>query len=223
MANENEIAVAAQENQIENVPQQIQPQNLLTMWNDTELFNKTFKMAKFLADSTLVPQAYKGNVGNCVIAIDLANRSGMSPMVVMQNTQVVQGNLTWKGSACKAMIDGCGRYEQSEYVEFGERGKPTWGYYLQAIEKKTGKLVKGTAVTWDMVVGEGWLSKSGSKWKTMPEQMFKYRAATFFARTQCPEVLMGFMTADEVVDVKGDDTEQKQVISLSMNKGGEND
>jgi hypothetical protein len=74
---------------------------------------------------------------------------------------------------------------------------------LQATNAKTGKLVKGTEITLKMAQDEGWSTKSGSKWKTMPEQMLKYRAASFFARTECPEALMGFQTADEVEDVLG--------------------
>ena len=46
--------------------------------------------------------------------------------------------------------------------------------------------------------------------------MLQYRAATFFARTQCPEILMGFMTSEEVKDVNGYESEikEKKVITL---------
>ena len=53
------------------------------------------------------------------------------------------------------------------------------------------------------------MNKNGSKWKTMPEQMLKYRAAAFFARTECPEVLMGFQTAEETEDVYGAASKQE--------------
>jgi hypothetical protein len=52
-----------------------------------------------------------------------------------------------------------------------------------------------------MAKAEGWLDKNGSKWKTMPEQMLMYRAATFFCRVYCPEVLAGVQTVDEIIDV----------------------
>ena len=81
-----------------------------SMWNNTKMFNLSYKMAGFLSQSDLIPQAYKGNVGNCLIAIDISNRMGLSPMAVMQNSQVVRGKFSWTGSACKAMIDGCGRF-----------------------------------------------------------------------------------------------------------------
>jgi len=35
--------------------------------------------------------------------------------------------------------------------------------------------------------------------------MLKYRAAAFFARTECPEVLMGFQTSEEILDVHGEE------------------
>jgi hypothetical protein len=48
---------------------------------------------------------------------------------------------------------------------------------------------------------EGWYSKAGSKWKTMPELMLRYRAAAFFGRLYAPEILMGMKTVEEIEDV----------------------
>ena len=67
-----------------------------------------------------------------------------------------------------------------------------------------------------MVKGEGWLDKSGSKWKTMPEQMFTYRAASFFARKYCPDVLMGLQTVEEVRDVSGYEEQEKPVVEIVL-------
>ena len=44
---------------------------------------------------------------------------------------------------------------------------------------------------------KGWINKSGSKWKTMPEQMIRYRAASFFGRLHCPDLIMGVYAEDE--------------------------
>jgi hypothetical protein len=49
---------------------------------------------------------------------------------------------------------------------------------------------------------EGWLAKNGSKWKTMPELMFMYRAASWFINTHCPEIAMGLRTAEEIEDTE---------------------
>lgn len=172
----------------------------VTMWNNAELFETAKQMAKILAGSEIVPQGYRGKNYDCLIAVDMANRMGVSPIVIMQNSQIVQGNFSWKGTACKAMIDGCGKYKDSYYVEIGERGTDSWGYYLEAIDKRDRK-VKGCTVDIAMAKAEGWYSKNGSKWKTMPELMLKYRAAAFFFRTECASLAMGFLTTEEQEDI----------------------
>ena len=52
----------------------------------------------------------------------------------------------------------------------------------------------------EMAKAEGWYGKAGSKWKTMPQIMLRYRAASFFARMNCPELTLGFYTKEEVID-----------------------
>lgn len=176
------------------------PNYSATMWNDLKVFETTQRMAKLLSVSNIAPQSYRGNIADCVVAIDISNRMGLSPLVVMQNSQIVHGNFSWKGTACKAMIDGCGRYVKTRYVEVGERGKDSWGYYLEATDKD-GEIIKGVPVTMEMAKKEKWYEKSGSKWQTMPELMMKYRAAAFFMRTECASLAMGFLTAEENEDI----------------------
>lgn len=159
------------------------------------------KIATQYSRSNMVPANYQKNPDNCFVACELAARMNVSPILVMQNLYIVQGKPSWAGSACKALVDGCGKFKHSEFIFFGEQGKPDWGCCLQAISAHSGLPVRGSRVTWQMATDEGWVNKSGSKWKTMPEQMMKYRAAAFFARTECPEVLMGYQTADEVDDI----------------------
>lgn len=205
------------ENQELTIPQESalsqpapQLENLLI---NTKQLNAIYKIAQMYARSTMVPQNYQNNPDNCFVACELSARMNVSPVLVMQNLYIVQGKPSWAGQACKALIDGCGRFAESEYVFIGEQGTPTWGCFMQALNRKTNKLIKGTTVTWQMVQDEGWTKKSGSKWATMPEQMMKYRAAAFFARTECPEVLMGYQTADEIVDA-GQPEQEKIIISL---------
>jgi hypothetical protein len=196
-------------------------QNALTMWNDLSMFETTQRMAKLLASSNIAPQSYRGNVADCVVAIDMANRMGLSPIVVMQNSQIVHGNFSWKGTACKAMIDSCGRYTKTKYVWVGEKGNDSWGCYLEAIDKD-GEIVKGTTVTIAMAKAEGWYDKNGSKWKTMPELMMQYRASAFFLRTQCASLAMGFLTAEEQNDIYGQENQEKlSRVAKLLNEQGE--
>ena len=71
--NENEITVS-------------QPKNSgLNMFANKESFNTGYTMAKVLAESTIVPPTFKGNIGNAMIAIDMAQRMHTNPLMVMQN------------------------------------------------------------------------------------------------------------------------------------------
>ena len=214
MAENTELTIP-QEN-VELMPPTTPTQNLLLNTKALAMINR---LADRYANSSMVPDTYKGKPDNCFTALELAARMDVSPMLVFQNLYIVQGKPSWAGQACKALVDGSGKFADSEYVMVGNPADDTWGCYLQAVNVKTGKLVKGSTVTMKLAKDEGWLNKNGSKWKTMPEQMMKYRAAAFFARTECPEVLMGFQTADEVQDVNGPEkaTQEKITISLEGN------
>ena len=67
---------------------QSQPLQPKTMWNDSGLLNKAWKSAQFLSKTDFVPQQFK-KPENCLIALDIANRTGMSPLAVMQKLYVV--------------------------------------------------------------------------------------------------------------------------------------
>lgn len=195
---------------------QLAPQTgaALTMWNDAGLLSNAYKAAKFLAASDIVPeQTYKGKPANCLIALDMANRMNISPLMVMQNLFIVKGKPAWSGSFCVAAVNGCGRFTPLEFVE------QDGSCFARARRKDTGETCNGATITMQMAADEGWLQKSGSKWKTMPQQMLRYRAASFFARTYCPEALMGIQTIEEVQDVQGYDEPEAETVRVSLISG----
>ena len=188
-----------------------------TIWNNPALYQTAVKMAKILASSELVPEgSYRGKPANCLIALDMANRMNMSPLNIMQNLYVVKGRPSWSGQYCISAINGCGRFSPLEVVQLVNEDGSTRGDYAQATMISSGKICTGAPVTWDMVKAEGWYDKSGSKWKTMPDQMFRYRAAAFFARAFCPDVLMGLQTVEETRDVRGYDDEPKKTTVITL-------
>jgi hypothetical protein len=162
-------------------------------------FKELFDIGKMFASSSLVPQAYQGKPMDCTIAVDMANRMGVSPMMVMQNLYVVKGKPSWSGQACTSLINGSGQFKNVHHVYTGEKGTDNRGCYVEAIRIDNGKVVRGTEVTMEMAKIEGWLSNS--KWKSMPEQMLAYRASAFFARVHIPNALMGMQLAEEVIDI----------------------
>ena len=161
-----------------------------------ESFRESFKLASVFAKSSLVPQQYQGKVEDCAIAVDMAERMGVSPIMVMQNLYVVKGKPSWSGQACKSFLQS--RYKSVKTIYVGEKGTDSRGCYIKAVDDD-GDNLEGTTVTIAMAKAEGWISNP--KWRNMPEQMLAYRAAAFFARVHCPNILMGCQVEGESEDI----------------------
>jgi hypothetical protein len=198
--------MAAQPQTLENLRQvaaQPREANMPTVragFSDLAGFELAQRAAKALSMSSLVPQNYRGNLPDCVVALELAQRIGASPLMVMQNLYVVHGRPSWSAQFLVAAVNQCGRFTALQYEWTGKPNTDDWTCRAWAKDKSTGERVQGPAVSIKMAKDEGWYSKNGSKWKTIPELMLMYRAATFFARTNAPELTMGLQTAEEVHD-----------------------
>lgn len=164
-------------------------------------FEKLMDMANMLAKSTIVPITYQNRPENTFIALDMASRMGVSPLVVMQNLYVIQGKPSFSGSAIASMIRSNPNFTKVQLNYVGVEGTDGRGAYVTAIDKSTDTTLKGGTVTIGISKKEGWYQKAGSKWQTMPEIMLAYRAYAWFGRVYCPELLMGLQTTEEVIDV----------------------
>ena len=60
----------------------------LSPFSNTDSFQNIFNIGKMFASSNLVPENYRNKPMDCTIAVDMANRMGVSPMMVMQNLYV---------------------------------------------------------------------------------------------------------------------------------------
>ena len=176
------------------------------VWQDKAAFEQTARVAKMLSSSKLVPASYQGNPQDCFIAVEMAARMNVSPIMIMQNLYVVKGKPSWAGQACMAMINACGKFKNVRHVYTGQKGTDNRGCYVVAERVSTGETVEGTEVSMAMAKAEGWTTNP--KWKNMTEQMLAYRAASFFARVYCPEALMGLQTVEEVQDATVNSTDE---------------
>ena len=186
------------------------------------------RIAKGLASSDLVPAAYKNNIPNTMIALEMSNRLKISPFEVMQNLDIIKGKPSWSSTFIIASINSCGRFKPLRFEFVGATPKAD-DYGCRAYtEDLDGNKLVGPTVTWLMVKSEGWLSKMGSKWQTMPELMFQYRAASFFGRLYAPDILKGMQTVDEVkdvvstIDVDYEDTTKIELLTELFTKAEEN-
>ena len=177
---------------------QVQPQSLFF---NISAFMDGQRMASLLASSKLIPANFQGNMPDCLIALELAVRIGVSPMAVMQNMFIIHGRPGYSAQFIIAMVNSCGKFSPLRFDLEGagdDRSCTAW-----AFELATGDKLSGTTVSIKMAKAEGWMGKSGSKWQTMPELMLRYRSAAFFGRLYAPELLMGMRTAEELYDEPG--------------------
>ena len=158
------------------------------------------RKAKAYTTSPMVPKEYQGpqGIGSCIIAIEMAERLRMPILMVMQNMYVIHGRSSMSAQMLIASWNACGRFSAIRYKFAGEGDE--YGCTAWAIEKDTGEVLEGTTVTIALAKKEGWYSKTGSKWQTMPEQMLRYRSAAWLVRAYAPELSMGLYMADEVED-----------------------
>lgn len=236
-----------------------------------EGFELAQRIAKMLAASTMVPEVYRdtlkikdgkdqnGNwlyrsepnpngLANCVIALNMANRMGADPLMIMQNLYIVEGRPAWSSQFVIGAINTSGKYSPLRF-EMEDHGEVEVTYTTKewkwnervrknlpeekvhtvklrnitckawAIEAATGERLESAEISMEMAVKEGWYQKNGSKWQTMPEQMLRYRAASFFGRIYAPEVLMGIRTQEEeldaIIDVTPEPAPQSAPVTTS--------
>lgn len=165
-------------------------------------FENAQRMAKALCSSSIVPETYRGeqHIGDCVIALEIANRIGANILAVMQNLYLVHGKPAWSSQFLISCVNASRKFSPLRYRMTGEKGNDTYGCIAWA-EDARGEKLESPEVNIAMSKAEGWFSRNGSKWKTMPELMLRYRAATLFARLYAPELTMGIQTDDEVIDI----------------------
>lgn len=190
-----------------------------------DAFEEAQRRAKALAASSLVPSDYRGQTGvaNCMVAMELANRLGTSPLMVMQNLypDVAGKGPAWKSSFVIALLRASERFAGLDYRMTGEPGTDARTCQLVGVSRETGQEVEGPPVSLAMAKAEGWTSKKGSKWRTMPELMIRYRAATFFARVHTPDLLVGLHSQGEVADMRVDPAPTRLEQKLQALESGE--
>ena len=165
-----------------------------------------YKLAQTLATSNLLPKHFQNQPANVFIAMELAesysrNNADISFFSVMQNIYVVHGNVGMSAKFLIALANRSGVFDQP--IKFEVTGSST------QMKVRAYTLMSGVEVdfTVDMAMAnaEGWTKNP--KYRTMPQLMLSYRAATSLIRLYAPEVTMGMQTDEEVLG----DLQQKPV------------
>lgn len=152
--------------------------------------------ASLLAQSQFLPKHYANRPADCLVAIQWAQRTGLDPLELLQNTFVVHGTPGMKASYMIGLANKRGPFEGPIRFRVEGTGDDMVAYAWGVID---GEEYTASA-SMKMAKAEGW--SKNKKYQTMPELMLQYRAATFLVRLYCPEVLSGMPTSDEVEDLR---------------------
>lgn len=174
---------------------------------DTDRFAQVQRVAKLFSESDLVPEVFQGKPANCAVALQMAFRMRVDPMMLMQNMYIVKGRPGIEAKLAIALMNSRGPFDGPlQWRLDGEGDSRSWTCF--AIHRGTQKTCEAT-VTWAMVKAEGWDKPRGkgefqqpSKWTTIPDIMGRYRSAMILGRLYCPEVLLGLPSDDELHDAE---------------------
>lgn len=177
---------------------------------EVKRFELEQRRATALSKSAFFPNALKNDVASAVIIYDLANRMNISVMEVAQSIFIIYNKPSFETKFLVARLNESGKIKGSLRTVISDDKKSA---YCEATCSVTNEILKGMTYTLDIAKAEGLIDKSGSKWKTMPELMLRYRAQSNFINEYFPEIKFGCKTKEEVEDIEilndGFKTEQK--------------
>lgn len=175
-----------------------QAQALAPIDQEIRQFEFDWRRAQAFSRSRMVPAHFQGKAEDCMVAVMMARQLGVDPLLALQNVQVINGRPGFSASFAIGMANTRGPF--SGPITWSTQGQgDTLSVTAQATVRATGEVV-ATTVDMAMAKAEGWVKNP--KYRTIPEQMLRYRAATWLIRLHCPEVLLGLSTADELVDIQ---------------------
>jgi hypothetical protein len=166
---------------------------------DAERFEFGQRAAKLFADSQLIPAALRGKPSDCFIGLHMAERMNEDPLTVLQNIVIIKGNAGWKAQYMIARANASGIF--TGRIKWRVTGSgDSLSVVAYATMADTGEEVQSPAVDMKMAKAEGWTVNV--KYQSMPEVMLRYRSAAFLVRFNCPEVMLGMQTGEELEDMR---------------------
>lgn len=158
-------------------------------------FDEALRLADYLSNSTLVPKDFKGNPGNCLIAVQWGMEVGLKPLQALQNIAVINGRPSLWGDAVIAIV----------------RASPLCEYVIETDDgntatcrvKRRGEPEQIRTFSMDDAKSAGLSGKDGP-WRQYPKRMRQMRARAFACRDVFPDVLKGMPVAEEMMDTPRD-------------------
>jgi hypothetical protein len=144
----------------------------------------------------MVPAAYQGKPEACMVALMYAAQLGENPMLIFQEMAPIKGRPTTSARFAIARANKSGLLRGT--ISWSSKGG---GDGLEvtasAVLAATGETIR-VAVSMAEAKADGWTQNP--KYKSIPEQMLRWRSATRLISLFLPEVLFGLAVREEIVE-----------------------
>lgn len=157
------------------------------------------RKAALYASSKIIPKDFQGKVAECYQVVEMAQHLKVPEMIAFQHCYIIHGKVSFSAVFMISCFNTCGKFTPIDYEFVGEGDTRA----CRAITtcKETGEQFIGPEISIATAKADGWYNKAGSKWKTIPELMLRYRAASWLIKTVAPELAVGLSESEEVRDV----------------------
>lgn len=157
-------------------------------------FEEAERFAKLMADSDMVPTAYKGKPGNVLVAVQMGAELGIKPLQSLQNIAVINGKPSIYGDLGTAILRAAGceiALDDIQVIKTNKRARCI-------ITRPGGEKIERTFGQDDAERAGLW-GKAGP-WTTYTWRQMGWRAFWFAARDGAADFLKGLRGAEEMLD-----------------------
>jgi len=178
---------------------------------DPENWGQVMEFAKTMATARhSIPQWLRGSVGDCLAICSRSMRWGMDPYFVAEKTYLMEGKggtkIGYESQLIHAVVEALapikGRLRHEITGEGDERRCEVWATFKtedspHRFKSETlGKRIK------DIGTNDRGNFRGSPLWLTKPDVQLFYDASRDWARINCPDVLAGVYSRDELIDME---------------------
>jgi len=144
----------------------------------------------FLMQTTAVPKELQQRPQEVHTIVQLAHQYNMLPVQLLKHSFFIKGKVAFEQKVITALLNSSRKLDRPLTFLEDENS-------CQAIGYIQGHEYRSIIITREMAKQARW----GPLWNTIFNQMARYRAAAYFVRSICPEIMLGIDIKEEVEDV----------------------
>lgn len=165
----------------------------LAFLHDGAALDHRYRLAKAFSMSGMVPAHFQGKPEACLVAMLYAEQLGEHPMLLFQEISVINGRPNTSARFAISRANKSGLLQGP--ITWKSKGQDAaLEVTASATLRDTGEVITAT-VTMKEAHADGWTRNP--KYKSIPEQMLRWRAATRLINLYIPEVLFGLAVREE--------------------------